>query len=130
MLRLFAKYTSIGVLNTLIALGRICFCVYGIYASGVGELFRFCYRRIVRLHNSNARFTFNASTTTSLHDVRGIYGNTERRVCLTRLTTGNHRASASCHLFSYQPDMRIHLFKFIVFRDFESKKIVSRSGLQ
>ncbi|EAV5207227.1 GtrA family protein, partial [Salmonella enterica] len=29
MLKLFAKYTSIGVLNTLIHLGVFTFCVYG-----------------------------------------------------------------------------------------------------
>ncbi len=39
MLKLFAKYTSIGVLNTLVV-GRICFlCVWDAYASGAGELF-------------------------------------------------------------------------------------------
>ncbi len=78
MLKLFAKYTSIGVRQHAYSLGRICFCVqrYGMHlSSGVGELFP------VLLSPYRFRFAARTSPLTpaplrcATHDVRGIYGN-------------------------------------------------------
>ncbi|QMR74635.1 GtrA family protein [Enterobacter sp. RHBSTW-00175] len=64
MLKLFARYTSIGVINTLIHWVVFAICIYWLHASqAIGNFSGF----IVAVSFSffaNARFTFRASTTT------------------------------------------------------------------
>ncbi|WP_024140010.1 GtrA family protein, partial [Salmonella enterica] len=72
MLKLFAKYTSIGVLNTLIHWGVFAFCVYGmhthlVYVMHTHQALANFSGFVIAVSFSfyaNARFTFNASTTT------------------------------------------------------------------
>ncbi|WP_274802984.1 GtrA family protein, partial [Salmonella enterica] len=64
MLKLFAKYTSIGVLNTLIHWGVFAFCVYGMHTHQALANFSGFVIAVSFSFYANARFTFNASTTT------------------------------------------------------------------
>ncbi|EIB2617220.1 GtrA family protein, partial [Salmonella enterica] len=64
MLKLFAKYTSIGVLNTLIHWSVFAFCVYGMHTHQALANFSGFVIAVSFSFYANARFTFNASTTT------------------------------------------------------------------
>ncbi|EAM1833468.1 GtrA family protein [Salmonella enterica] len=64
MLKLFAKYTSIDVLNTLIHWGVFAFCVYGMHTHQALANFSGFVIAVSFSFYANARFTFNASTTT------------------------------------------------------------------
>lgn len=65
MLKLFAKYTSIGVLNTLIHWVVFALCIYALHSGQA--LANFCGFVVAVSFSffANARFTFNSSTTTS-----------------------------------------------------------------
>ncbi|EJZ3536445.1 GtrA family protein, partial [Salmonella enterica subsp. enterica serovar Derby] len=57
-------YTSIGVLNTLIHWGVFAFCVYGMHTHQALANFSGFVIAVSFSFYANARFTFNASTTT------------------------------------------------------------------
>lgn len=64
MLKLFTKYTSIGVLNTLIHWVVFAVCIYGLHTNqALANLAGFVIAVSFSFF-ANARFTFNASTTT------------------------------------------------------------------
>ncbi|WP_141039155.1 GtrA family protein, partial [Escherichia coli] len=64
MLHLFTKYMSIGVLNTLIHWVVFAFCIYVIHTNQVLANFAGFVIAVSFSFYANAKFTFNASTTT------------------------------------------------------------------
>lgn len=64
MLKLFAKYTSIGVINTLIHWVVFAVCVYGLHTNQALANFSGFVIAVSFSFFANARFTFKASTTT------------------------------------------------------------------
>ncbi|ECZ7896282.1 GtrA family protein [Salmonella enterica subsp. enterica serovar Derby] len=64
MLKLFAKYTSIGILNTLIHWVVFAACLYGLHTNQALANFSGFVIAVSFSFFANARFTFNASTTT------------------------------------------------------------------
>ncbi|EJE0575596.1 TPA: GtrA family protein [Escherichia coli] len=64
MLKLFAKYTSIGVLNTLIHWIVFGICIYGIHTNQALANFAGFVIAVSFSFFANAKFTFKASTTT------------------------------------------------------------------
>lgn len=64
MLKLFAKYTSIGVLNTLIHWVVFAFCIYALHTSQALANFAGFVVAVSFSFFANARFTFKSSTTT------------------------------------------------------------------
>lgn len=64
MLKLFAKYTSIGVLNTLIHWVVFAVCIYGLHTDQVLANFSGFVIAVSFSFYANAKFTFNSSTTT------------------------------------------------------------------
>lgn len=64
MLKLFAKYTSIGVLNTLIHWVVFGVCIYGLHTNQALANFAGFVIAVSFSFFANARFTFKASTTT------------------------------------------------------------------
>ncbi|HAY4576735.1 TPA: GtrA family protein [Escherichia coli] len=64
MLKLFAKYTSIGVLNTLIHWVVFGVCIYGLHTNQAQANFAGFVISVSFSFFANARFTFKASTTT------------------------------------------------------------------
>ncbi|HHR9803548.1 TPA: GtrA family protein [Salmonella enterica subsp. enterica serovar Mbandaka] len=65
MLRLFAKYTSIGILNTLIHWVVFAVCIYGLHTNQALANFAGFVIAVSFSFYANAKFTFNAATTTS-----------------------------------------------------------------
>ncbi|EJK5499914.1 GtrA family protein [Citrobacter freundii] len=64
MLKLFAKYTSIGVVNTLIHWVVFAICIYVLHTNQALANFSGFVIAVSFSFFANARFTFNASTTT------------------------------------------------------------------
>ena len=64
MLKIFAKYTSIGVLNTLIHWVVFAVCIYVLNTNQALANFAGFVIAVSFSFFANARFTFNASTTT------------------------------------------------------------------
>ncbi|HBC9702797.1 TPA: GtrA family protein [Escherichia coli] len=64
MLKLFAKYTSIGVLNTLIHWVAFGVCIYAAHTNQALANFAGFIVAVSFSFFANARFTFKASTTT------------------------------------------------------------------
>ncbi len=64
VLHLFTKYMSIGVLNTLIHWVVFAFCIYVIHTNQVLANFAGFVIAVSFSFYANAKFTFNASTTT------------------------------------------------------------------
>ncbi|WP_312456756.1 GtrA family protein [Pseudescherichia sp.] len=64
MLKLFAKYTSIGVINTLIHWVIFGLCLYVFHTNQALANFAGFVVAVSFSFFANARFTFNASTTT------------------------------------------------------------------
>ncbi|EAM2765281.1 GtrA family protein [Salmonella enterica subsp. enterica serovar Ohio] len=64
MLKLFTKYTSIGILNTLIHWVVFAVCLYGLHTNQALANFAGFVIAVSFSFFANARFTFNASTTT------------------------------------------------------------------
>lgn len=64
MLKLFAKYTSIGVINTLIHWVVFAVCIYGLHADQALSNFAGFVFAVSFSFFANARFTFKSSTTT------------------------------------------------------------------
>lgn len=64
MFKLFAKYTSIGVLNTIIHWVIFAACIYGADTSQALANFAGFVLAVSFSFFANARFTFKASTTT------------------------------------------------------------------
>lgn len=64
MLKLFAKYTPIGILNTLIHWVVFAVCLYGLHTNQALANFAGFVIAASFSFFANARFTFNASTTT------------------------------------------------------------------
>ncbi|EAA8821723.1 GtrA family protein [Salmonella enterica subsp. enterica serovar Isangi] len=64
MLRLFAKYTSIGILNTLIHWVVFAVCIYGLHTNQALANFAGFVIAVSFSFYANAKFTFNAATTT------------------------------------------------------------------
>lgn len=64
MLKLFAKYTSIGVLNTLIHWIVFGICIYGLHTNQALANFAGFVIAVSFSFFANAKFTFKASTTT------------------------------------------------------------------
>ena len=64
MLKLFAKYTSIGIINTLIHWVVFAVCIYVFHTSQALANFAGFVFAVSFSFFANARFTFNASTTT------------------------------------------------------------------
>ncbi|EFO1591840.1 MULTISPECIES: bactoprenol glucosyl transferase [Escherichia] len=64
MLKLFAKYTSIGVLNTLIHWVVFGICIYAAHANQALANFAGFVVAVSFSFFANAKFTFKASTTT------------------------------------------------------------------
>ncbi|WP_318363288.1 GtrA family protein [Enterobacter sp.] len=64
MLKLFAKYASIGVLNTLIHWVVFAICIYALHTSQALANFSGFVVAVSFSFYANARFTFNASATT------------------------------------------------------------------
>ncbi|WP_320725855.1 GtrA family protein [Enterobacter ludwigii] len=62
MLKLFAKYTSIGVINTLIHWVVFGICIYGLSTNQALANFAGFVVAVSFSFYANARFTFNAST--------------------------------------------------------------------
>lgn len=64
MLKLFAKYLSVGVINTLIHWVVFALCLYGFgFRQASANLVAFCVA-VSFSYFANARFTFKAPTTT------------------------------------------------------------------
>lgn len=63
MLKLFAKYTSIGVLNTLMHWTVFGICIYAFHTSQAVANFSGFILAVSFSFFANARFTFKASTT-------------------------------------------------------------------
>lgn len=64
MLKLFARYTSIGVINTLIHWAVFAFCIYAFHTSQALANFAGFVVAVSFSFFANARFTFKARTTT------------------------------------------------------------------
>lgn len=64
MLKLFAKYTSVGVLNTLIHWIVFAVCVYGLHTNQALANFAGFVIAVSFSFYANAKFTFETSTTT------------------------------------------------------------------
>ncbi|MEG5743156.1 GtrA family protein [Enterobacter hormaechei] len=64
MLKLFAKYTSIGVINTLIHWVVFAVCIYAFHTSQALGNFAGFVVAVSFSFFANARFTFKSSTTT------------------------------------------------------------------
>lgn len=64
MLKLFAKYTSIGVINTLIHWVVFALCLYGLNTNQALANFSGFVIAVSFSFFANARFTFNTPTTT------------------------------------------------------------------
>lgn len=64
MLKLFAKYTSIGVINTLIHWVVFATCIYGFHTDQALANFSGFVVAVSFSFFANARFTFKKSTTT------------------------------------------------------------------
>lgn len=64
MLKLFAKYTSVGVLNTLIHWVVFAVCIYGLHTNQALANFSGFVMAVSFGFYANAKFTFNASTNT------------------------------------------------------------------
>ncbi|MGX7400602.1 GtrA family protein [Enterobacter sp. ESY66] len=64
MLKLFARYTSIGVINTLIHWVVFAMCIYALHTGQALANFAGFVVAVSFSFFANARFTFNASTTT------------------------------------------------------------------
>ncbi|MBJ9866126.1 GtrA family protein [Citrobacter amalonaticus] len=64
MLKLFAKYTSIGIINTFIHWVVFGLCIYGMHTNQALANFAGFVIAVTFSFYANARFTFNASTTT------------------------------------------------------------------
>ncbi|HCL6625866.1 TPA: GtrA family protein [Citrobacter amalonaticus] len=64
MLKLFAKYTSIGVLNTLIHWIVFGICIYGLHTNQALANFAGFVIAVSFSFFANAKFTFKAPTTT------------------------------------------------------------------
>lgn len=64
MLKLFVKYTCVGVLNTLIHWVVFTFCIYEFHTSQALANFGGFVIAVSFSFYVNARFTFNSSTTT------------------------------------------------------------------
>ncbi|HHX9846652.1 TPA: GtrA family protein [Salmonella bongori] len=64
MLTLFAKYTAIGVLNTLIHWVMFALCIYGLHTNQALANFAGFVIAVSFSFYANAKFTFNTSTTT------------------------------------------------------------------
>ncbi|EPQ0971559.1 GtrA family protein [Citrobacter farmeri] len=64
MLKLFAKYASIGVLNTLIHWVVFAVCIYGLHTNQALANFAGFVIAVSFSFYANAKFTFNTSTTT------------------------------------------------------------------
>ena len=64
MFNLFARYTSVGVINTLIHWIVFALCIYGIQSNQAVANFAGFVVAVSFSFFANARFTFKASTTT------------------------------------------------------------------
>lgn len=64
MFRLFAKYTSIGILNTLIHWVMFAVCIYGLHTNQALANFAGFVIAVSFSFYANAKFTFKSSTTT------------------------------------------------------------------
>ncbi|MBG0618685.1 GtrA family protein [Enterobacter roggenkampii] len=64
MLKLFARYTSIGVINTLIHWVVFAVCIYGFHSGQALSNFAGFVFAVSFSFFANARFTFKSSTTT------------------------------------------------------------------
>ncbi|EPZ5203622.1 TPA: GtrA family protein [Citrobacter freundii] len=64
MLKLFAKYTSIGIINTLIHWVVFAMCIYALHTNQAMANFAGFVFAVSFSFYANAKFTFNASTTT------------------------------------------------------------------
>lgn len=64
MLKLFAKYTSIGILNTLIHWVVFAVCIYLLHTNQALANFAGFVIAVSFSFYANAKFTFNAATTT------------------------------------------------------------------
>nr|WP_318382757.1 GtrA family protein [uncultured Enterobacter sp.] len=64
MLKLFAKYTSIGIINTLIHWVVFALCIYGFHTGQALGNFAGFVIAVSFSFFANARFTFRSSTTT------------------------------------------------------------------
>ncbi|EHG7581971.1 MULTISPECIES: GtrA family protein [Citrobacter] len=64
MLKLFAKYTSIGVLNTLIHWVVFAICIYGLHTTQFLANFAGFVIAVSFSFYANAKITFNAATST------------------------------------------------------------------
>lgn len=64
MLKLFAKYTSIGVINTLIHWVVFAICIYALYTGQALGNFAGFVVAVSFSFFANARFTFKSSTST------------------------------------------------------------------
>ena len=67
MLKLFAKYTSIGVINTLIHWVVFAVCIYAFHTGQALGNFAGFVVAVSFSFFANARFTFKSSTTTMLY---------------------------------------------------------------
>lgn len=67
MLKLFAKYTSIGVINTLIHWVVFAVCIYALHTGQALGNFAWFVVAVSFSFFANARFTFKSSTTTMRH---------------------------------------------------------------
>lgn len=64
MLKLFVKYTSVGVLNTLIHWVVFAVCIYGLHTNQALANFAGFVMAVSFSFYANAKFTFNSSATT------------------------------------------------------------------
>lgn len=64
MLKLFAKYTSIGIVNTLIHWVVFAICIYVLHSNQALANFSGFVVAVSFSFYANAKFTFNSSTTT------------------------------------------------------------------
>ena len=64
MLKLFAKYTSIGIINTLIHWVVFAMCIYALHTNQAMANFAGFVIAVSFSFYANAKFTFNSPTTT------------------------------------------------------------------
>ncbi|ELS2599242.1 GtrA family protein [Escherichia coli] len=98
MLKLFAKYTSIGVLNTLIHWVVFGVCVYAAHTNQALANFAGFVVAVSFSFFANAKFTFKASTTTMRYMLYVVVKQTR-----------NHVNGAICFFFN---DFILFLWEF------------------
>lgn len=112
MLKLFAKYTSIGVLNTLIHWVVFGVCIYVAHTNQALANFAGFVVAVSFSFFANAKFTFKASTTTMRYMLYvGFMGTLSATVGWAADRCALPPDDNSCHLLRHQPGVRFRLFK-------------------